>query len=72
MFMRSIGVAGVVVVFVSVTAALTLLPALLGVLGPNINRFAIRRRREGLGAGFWSRSAELVMRHPFAVILLRP
>src|SRR5215217_1770764 len=42
MFMRSIGVAGVVVVFVSVTAALTLLPALLGVLGPNVNRLAIR------------------------------
>src|SRR5829696_5757078 len=70
MFMRSIGVAGVVVVFVSVTAALTLLPALLGVLGPNVNRLAIRRRRDGVGAAFWSRSAEIVMRHPFAVILL--
>ena len=70
MFMRSIGVAGVVVVFVSVTAALTLLPALLGVLGPNVNRLAIRRRGDGMGATFWSRSAEVVMRHPFAVILL--
>jgi putative drug exporter of the RND superfamily len=70
MFMRSIGVAGVIVVFVSVTAALTLLPALLGVLGPNVNRFAIRRRRDGVGSAFWSRSAEIVMRHPFAVILL--
>ena len=70
MFMRSIGVAGVVVVFVSVIAALTLLPAILGVLGPNINRLAIRRRREGVGTAFWSRSAEVVMRHPFAVILL--
>jgi RND superfamily putative drug exporter len=70
MFMRSIGVAGVVVVFVSVLAALTLLPALLGVLGPRINRFAIRRRRDGAGSAFWSRSAEVVMRHPFAVILL--
>src|SRR5215217_3566025 len=70
MFMRSIGVAGVVVVFVSVTAALTLLPALLGVLGPNVNRLAIRRRGSGVGTAFWSRSAEVVMRHPFAVILL--
>jgi putative drug exporter of the RND superfamily len=70
MFMRSIGVAGVVVVFVSVTAALTLLPALLGVLGPNVNRLAIRRRGSGAGTAFWSRSAEVVMRHPFAVILL--
>jgi len=70
MFMRSIGVAGVVVVFVSVLAALTLLPALLGVLGPRVNRLAIRRRRDGAGSAFWSRSAEIVMRHPLAVILL--
>jgi putative drug exporter of the RND superfamily len=70
MFMRSIGVAGVIVVFVSVTAGLTLLPALLGVLGPWVNRLAIRRRRGGAGTAFWSRSAEIVMRHPFVVILL--
>jgi len=70
MFMRSIGVAGVVVVFVSVTAALTLLPALLGVLGPRVNRLAIRRRRVGVGTAFWGRSAEIVMRHPLVVILL--
>jgi RND superfamily putative drug exporter len=70
MFMRSIGVAGVVVVFVSVLAAFTLLPALLGVLGPRINRLAIRRRRDGADAALWSRSAEVVMRHPLAVILL--
>jgi putative drug exporter of the RND superfamily len=70
MFMRSIGVAGVVVVFVSVLAAFTLLPALLGVLGPRINRLAIRRRRDGAGSVFWSRSAEIVMRHPLSVILL--
>src|SRR5919112_941140 len=70
MFMRSIGVAGVVVVFVSVLAAFTLLPALLGVLGPRINRLSIRRRSDGADAALWSRSAEVVMRHPLAVILL--
>jgi len=70
MFMRSIGVAGVIVVFVSVTAALTLLPALLSVLGTRVNRLAIRRRRGGPGTAFWSRSAEIVMRHPVVVILL--
>jgi RND superfamily putative drug exporter len=69
MFMRSIGVAGVIVVFVSVSAALTLLPALLGVLGSRVDRLAIRRRRVGAGTAFWSRSAEVVMRRPFAVIL---
>jgi RND superfamily putative drug exporter len=70
MFMRSIGVAGVMVVFVSVSAALTLLPALLGVLGHRVNWLPVRRRGRAVGAGFWSRSAEVVMRHPFVVILL--
>jgi RND superfamily putative drug exporter len=70
MFMRSIGVAGVMVVFVSVAAALTLLPALLSVLGHRINWLPVRRRGRAIGTGFWSRSAEVVMRHPFVVILL--
>ena len=70
MFMRSIGVAGVMVVFVSVSAALTLLPALLGILGHRVNWLPVRRRGRAVGAGFWSRSAEVVMRHPFVVILL--
>ncbi|MDQ3429427.1 MAG: MMPL family transporter, partial [Actinomycetota bacterium] len=70
MFMRSIGFAGVIVVFVSVVAALTFLPALLGVIGPRVNWLRIRRQSGGPGAGFWSRSAELVMRHPLIVIVL--
>jgi RND superfamily putative drug exporter len=70
MFMRSIGVAGVMTVFVSVSAALTLLPALLGVLGHRVNWLPVRRRRRAPGMGFWSRSAEVVMRHPVLVILL--
>ena len=70
MFMRSIGFAGVIVVFVSVVAALTFLPALLAVIGPRVNRLRLRRRTGGPGAGFWSRSAELVMRRPLVVILL--
>ena len=70
MFMRSIGVAGVLVVFVSVSAALTLLPAVLSVLGHRVNALSIRRSRGAPGAGFWGRSAELVMRYPVVVILL--
>jgi RND superfamily putative drug exporter len=70
MFMRSIGASGVVVVFVSVFAALTFLPALLAVLGPRVNLLRIRRASGGPGLGFWSRSAEVVMRRPFVVILL--
>jgi putative drug exporter of the RND superfamily len=70
MFIRSIGVAGVVVVFVSVCAALTLLPAVLGVLGHKVNALAVRRNRGAVGAGFWGRSAEAVMQHPVLVILI--
>ncbi len=70
MFMRSIGVAGVMVVFVSVAAALTLLPAFLSVLGHRVNWLSVRRHRRAPGTDFWSRSAEGVMRHPVVVILL--
>lgn len=70
MFIRSIGVGGVLVVFVSVVAALTLLPAVLGVLGHRVNALAVRRNRGVVGAGFWGRSAELVMRRPVLVILI--
>ena len=70
MFIRSIGVAGVVVVFASVCAALTLLPAVLGVLGHKVNALAVRGNRGPVGAGFWGRSAEAVMQHPVLVILI--
>jgi len=39
----SIGVGGLVAVFVAVSAAITLLPALLGVLGYHINAWAVRK-----------------------------
>ena len=69
-FIRSIGVAGVVVVLVSVSTALTLLPAVLGVLGHRVNALAVRRNRGTAGAGFWGWSADIVMRHPVIVILI--
>jgi putative drug exporter of the RND superfamily len=70
MFIRSIGVAGVVVVLVSVCAALTLLPAVLGVLGHKVNALAVRRNLGAVGASFWGRSAEAVMQHPVLVMLI--
>jgi putative drug exporter of the RND superfamily len=70
MFMRSIGVAGVFVVLFSVAAAMTLLPAVLAVLGPKVNALPVRRRRtDGMAGGsFWTRSAEFVMRRPMVVL----
>ncbi len=69
MFMRSMGLAGVVVVFISVLAALTLLPATLGILGHRINALSIRRSRGAPGVGFWGRSASFVMGHPILVLV---
>lgn len=62
MFLRSVGVAGVLVVSVAVLGALTLLPAVLGFVGTNIDRLRLYRPRETHGAGaggqFWARLAE--------------
>lgn len=67
MALRSMGLAGALVVLLSVAAALTLLPAVLGVLGARINALSVLRPRAG--SGFWAALAERVMRRPLAVFL---
>jgi putative drug exporter of the RND superfamily len=70
MILRSVGIAGALVVGLAVLAALTLLPALLTVIGPNLDRFAVRRvaaRPEGDGA--WARLARRVMRRPLVFLI---
>jgi RND superfamily putative drug exporter len=66
LFMRSVGIAGVLVVVVAVTAALTLLPAILGLLGHRINALTVYRRSAETGA-FWVRVSGTVMAHPWRV-----
>src|SRR5260370_2040490 len=83
--MTSLGIGGAVVVGTAVLAALTLLPALLGVLGQRINALRIpylsrltrRTQRTGTGEeaqkerrGFWQRWALGVMKRPVLTILL--
>lgn len=70
MILRSVGIAGAVVVFLAVAAALTLLPAILVLLGRNLDRFAIRKVAATTGIdGPWARLARRVMRRPVAVLL---
>ena len=71
MFLRSVGIAGVIVVAWSTVAALTLLPALLGIVGANIDRFAIRRKAAATDQehGFWVRLSRAVMARPVAVLI---
>ena len=70
MILRSVGIAGAIVVGLAVAAALTLLPAILSLLGGQVDRFAIRRvAPRPPGDGPWARLARWVMRRPIAVLV---
>jgi putative drug exporter of the RND superfamily len=68
---RSIGIGGLLIPTVSVIVAITMLPALLSLLGHRINSLRVMPKRivEGSDreAGFWWRWAHLVMRRPVAI-----
>ena len=68
MSMRSMGLGGALVVLVSVLAALTLLPALLGMLGQRVDSLRVIGRNNG-GEVFWRRWSDWVMRHPVPVLV---
>ena len=65
---RSMGIGGMLIPLVSVLASLTLLPALLAVVGERINRFPVMPRRlidRGHAEdGAWGRWARFVLRRP--------
>ena len=74
MFLRSMGYGGVATVLVDMLAALTIMPALLAVLGPRVNALRIRRsvRRAPAteASGAWYRIARSVMRRPLAYLVV--
>ncbi|TDC55097.1 MMPL family transporter [Actinomadura sp. KC345] len=76
-FLVSMGYGGIATVLVCMAGALTVLPALLAVLGPKVNALSIRRRRPVRSGGvggrpptedrsgvWWGRVARSVMRRP--------
>jgi len=71
-FLRSMGYGGVATVLVDMLTALTVLPALLAVLGPRVNALRIRRSVHRAPAaeatGGWYRLARSVMRRPVAYL----
>ena len=70
MILRSVGIAGAIVVALAVAAALTLLPALLTLLGPRLDRLSVRKVAVAASPdGPWARLARWVMRRPFAVLI---
>ncbi|MBI2865991.1 MAG: MMPL family transporter [Chloroflexi bacterium] len=66
--MRSMGLGGALVVLVSVLAALTLLPALLSLLGHRVNAWSLLRGRGG--GAFWQAVSGRVMRHPWPILIV--
>src|SRR5262249_59215386 len=70
-FIRSIGIGGMLIPAVSVLAAITLLPAMLAVLGERINSVRVMPRRfvdQGHPEdGRWGRWARFVLRRPVPV-----
>ncbi len=70
-FIRSIGIGGMLIPAVSVLAAITLMPALLAVLGERINSMRVLPKRfvdQGHPEdGAWGRWGRFVLRHPWPV-----
>ncbi|HEV7565127.1 MAG TPA: MMPL family transporter [Microbacteriaceae bacterium] len=69
--LRGMGIGGMLIPFVSVLAAITLLPALLAVLGTRINSVRVMPKRfidsGHPEAGAWGRWARFVLERPVAV-----
>ncbi|MGH2407681.1 MAG: MMPL family transporter [Candidatus Limnocylindrales bacterium] len=71
MILRSVGIAGAIVVGLAALAALTLLPAGLSFVGPRLETLSLRRRESAATprTGFWERLANRVMDRPWRVFV---
>jgi RND superfamily putative drug exporter len=73
-FIRSIGIGGMLIPAVSVIVSITLLPALLSLLGHRINSLRVMPKRfvavAAPESGWWGRWASLVTRRPLPVALV--
>src|SRR5262245_19762382 len=70
MILRSVGIAGAIVVFLAAASAVTLLPALLAIVGTRIDALSIRRTVPSDDPdGRWAQLARWVMRRPVAVLI---
>jgi RND superfamily putative drug exporter len=72
-FVRSIAIVAVLAVFMTMLASLTLLPALLGFCGRNIDRFGLPHRKTAESNGdtsFWYRWSRLIQYHPWPSLVV--
>ena len=70
-FLASMGAAGAIVVAIAVFYGLTFLPALLAVMGPNVDRLRLPflGARKPAGTGAWHSLAMWVMKRPWVVLI---
>ena len=69
-FLKSLAYGGLAAVALAATLSLTLLPALLAILGPRVDKLPVRLPRRadpGPAGSSWSRLADLVLRRPVLV-----
>ncbi len=67
-FLRSLGFAGLAAVAGAVIVSMTLLPALLGLIGYRIDALRVRARRGETGGTTWVRLASFVTRRPWPIL----
>lgn len=68
---RALGTGAILVVIVAVSASLTLLPAVLSLMGDRIDSLKVRRRRSPDETGrFWERWTRIVMARPMISLVL--
>ena len=68
MMLRSVGIGAVAVIFAALLAALTLMPALLAILGHRVNRFRVGPNWATRGI-FWAPLSNWVMKRPWLVLI---
>jgi RND superfamily putative drug exporter len=71
-FVRGVSVAAILAVFLTAAAAITMLPALLGFAGRNIDKLGLPHRQERPGdteRSFWYRWSRLIQAHPWPALI---
>jgi len=71
-FMRSLSIGAILAVLMTMFASLTLLPALLGFTGRNIDKLGLPHRRAAEGdvtTSFWYRWSRFIQAHPWPMLI---
>ena len=73
-FLRSMGMAGAAIVAAAVILAVTLVPAILRILGKHVNALSLpgrnKTKRLKMTEGFWYRFSQFVMKWPVFVLVI--